>query len=97
MDAFENCVRRYRRGYQRLPTQEAQQPNDWSGYGRPLGATPDPAAQTQPEIRTLRRYLELADPELSRRIKLRLLGTLVFAHPRASVDGRQSFVPAFGP
>jgi len=48
---------------------------------------PDPAAQTQRAIHTLRHYLERADPGLCRRTQLWINGLIVFAHPRSSVDG----------
>jgi hypothetical protein len=60
-------------------------------------ALPDPAAQTQREIRALRAYLESADPELCRRTQLWIDGFIVFAHPRASVDAEASPVPALVP
>jgi len=60
-------------------------------------ALPDPAAQTQREIRALRAYLEAADPELCRRTQLWIDGFIVFAHPRASVDADSSPVPALAP
>ena len=44
-------------------------------------ALPDPAAQTQREIRALRAYLEASDPELCRRTQLWIDGFIVFAHP----------------
>jgi hypothetical protein len=62
-----------------------------------LEALPDPAAQTQREIRALRAYLESADPELCRRTQLWIDGFIVFAHPRASVDADSSPVPALAP
>ncbi|HLZ28197.1 MAG TPA: nuclease-related domain-containing protein [Chloroflexota bacterium] len=60
-------------------------------------ALPDPAAQTQREIRALRAYLEAADPALCRRTQLWIDGFIVFAHPRVSVDADASPVPALVP
>lgn len=65
--------------------------------GGQLEVLPDPAAQTQREIRALRAYLEAADPELCRRTQLWIDGFIVFAHPRASVDAVASPVPALVP
>jgi hypothetical protein len=65
--------------------------------GGQLEVLPDPAAQTQREIRALREYLERADPELCRRTQLWIEGIIVFAHPRASVDADASPVPALTP
>jgi hypothetical protein len=58
---------------------------------------PDPAAQTQRAIHALRTYLERADPGLCRRTQLWIHGLIVFAHPRSSVDGAYSPVPALSP
>ncbi len=58
---------------------------------------PNPAAQTQGEIRALRRYLEAADPDLCRWTQLWIEGLIVFAHPEATVDARYSPVPALSP
>jgi hypothetical protein len=58
---------------------------------------PDPAAQTQRAIRALRQYLERADPGLCSRTQLWIHGLIVFAHPRSSVDGKYSPVPALSP
>jgi hypothetical protein len=58
---------------------------------------PDPAAQTQRAIHALRTYLERADPGLCRRTRLWIHGLIVFAHPRSSVDGAYSPVPALSP
>src|SRR5207302_1925396 len=58
---------------------------------------PDPAAQTQRATRALRQYLERADPGLCSRTQLWIHGLIVFAHPRSSVDGKYSPVPALSP
>jgi hypothetical protein len=58
---------------------------------------PNPAAQTQGEIRALRRYLEAADADLCRCTQLWIEGLIVFAHPGATVDARYSPVPALSP
>jgi hypothetical protein len=58
---------------------------------------PDPVAQTQRAIHALRTYLERADPGLCRRTQLWIHGLIVFAHPRSSVDGAYSPVPALSP
>ena len=58
---------------------------------------PDPAAQTQRAIHALRTYLERADPALCRRTQLWIHGLIVFAHPRSSIDGAYSPVPALSP
>ena len=60
-------------------------------------ALPDPAAQTQREMRALRGFLQEADPDLCRRTQLWIDGFIVFAHPRARVDARYSPVPALSP
>jgi Nuclease-related domain len=44
---------------------------------------PNPAAQTQGEIRALRRYLESADPQLCRRTQLWIEGLIVFERQSA--------------
>jgi hypothetical protein len=58
---------------------------------------PDPAAQTQRAIHALRHYLERADPVLCSRTQLWIHGLIVFAHPRSSVEGAFSPVPALSP
>jgi len=58
---------------------------------------PDPAAQTQRAIHALPTYLERADPGLCRRTEFWIHGLIVFAHPRSSVEGAFSPVPALLP
>jgi hypothetical protein len=58
---------------------------------------PNPAAQTQGEIRALRRYLESADPQLCRRTQLWIEGLIVFAHHEATVDADYSPLLALSP
>ena len=45
----------------------------------------------------LRRYPERADPGLCSRTQLWIHGLIMFAHPRSSVDGEYSPVPALSP
>ncbi len=58
---------------------------------------PDPAAQTQRAIHALRNYLERADPAFCSRTQLWIHGLIVFAHPRSTVVGEYSPVPALSP
>jgi hypothetical protein len=57
----------------------------------------DPGTQVRRTIHALRAYLETADPMLCMRTQLWIEGLALFAHPRASVDGRSCPVPVLSP